>query len=561
MSTFVRRHAGLIGINLLCLLTLLPFINKPFHLDDPTYLWPAQQIRQHPLDPFGFDINWYGTRQRMSEAAQNPPLVSYYLAAASLLLGWSEVAMHAAMLLPALGLASGVYVLARRMCDRPVLAAAAFVLAPATWVSCTTVMCDVPMLCLYVWAIYLWVRGIDERRAWFLIAAALAALASALCKYFGITAVPLMIAYALLRGRRGGWWITPLLIPVALLIAYHLWTRATYGHGLVAQAAAYAVRSRGNEIGGVVTRAIVLAGFVGGCGATVALAWIISSPRRATLLLALAIVAILALALHRPLTAGLAHTGGVHRARAALQLGLFAAGGVLLIVVSVRGWRRERDADATLLLLWIAGTLVFVACLNWTINGRVILPMLPALAMLALRRMPANAASIPWHRRAECGVALGALLALLAAVADDSLARAARDGPLALARQVENVHAAKWFDGHWGVQWYLEARPEKDFRILDTAESVVQPGDLLLLPREGANLADVPPQAITPALASVEIATFPLAATMDIDSSAGFYSDRFGGLPFSLGQPSPQQFTINQAVQKIVLRDQFAAKR
>src|SRR5437867_1384751 len=187
MRAHPGRHAGLIGVNLLVLAALLPFINKPFHLDDPTYLWPAEQIRGYPGDPFGFPVNWYGYKQPMAEAAQNPPGVSYYLAAASLMLGWSEVAMHAAMLLPALGLAAATYLLARRFCDRPFLAAAMAMLATATLVSATTVMCDLPMLCCYVWAVYLWVRGIDQQRASLLVLAAAAASASIPCKYFGIT--------------------------------------------------------------------------------------------------------------------------------------------------------------------------------------------------------------------------------------------------------------------------------------------------------------------------------------------------------------------------------------
>src|SRR5438045_3749234 len=81
---------------LLALLTvalLLPFLNKPVHLDDPMYIWAAQRIVHHPLDFFGFTVNWYGVPRPMAHEMQNPPGVCYYLAATSLLLGWSEVAM------------------------------------------------------------------------------------------------------------------------------------------------------------------------------------------------------------------------------------------------------------------------------------------------------------------------------------------------------------------------------------------------------------------------------------------------------------------------------------
>src|SRR6516164_8039620 len=52
---------------------LLPFVGKAYHIDDPLFVWTAQQISQHPFDFFGFDVNWYATRQPMAAVTQNPP--------------------------------------------------------------------------------------------------------------------------------------------------------------------------------------------------------------------------------------------------------------------------------------------------------------------------------------------------------------------------------------------------------------------------------------------------------------------------------------------------------
>src|SRR4029434_6040713 len=62
---------------------LIPFINKAFHMDDPLFLWTAQQISQHSRDPFGFSVNWYRTVLPMFSVIQNPPLSSYYMAGAA----------------------------------------------------------------------------------------------------------------------------------------------------------------------------------------------------------------------------------------------------------------------------------------------------------------------------------------------------------------------------------------------------------------------------------------------------------------------------------------------
>ena len=60
-------------------LGLLPFADKAFHMDDPQFLWPAQQILSHPADFYGFSINWFWTELPMAEATSNPPLTAYVM--------------------------------------------------------------------------------------------------------------------------------------------------------------------------------------------------------------------------------------------------------------------------------------------------------------------------------------------------------------------------------------------------------------------------------------------------------------------------------------------------
>src|SRR5438067_13909782 len=84
---------------LLALITaaaLAPFFNKAFNADHPLFLWMAQRIAKHPLNPYGFDVNWSSFTQPMSLVMQNPPLCSYYIAAVAPLLGWSALALHGA---------------------------------------------------------------------------------------------------------------------------------------------------------------------------------------------------------------------------------------------------------------------------------------------------------------------------------------------------------------------------------------------------------------------------------------------------------------------------------
>src|SRR5438874_10908769 len=121
---------------------LAPFLHKAFHIDDPLFLWMAHQISQHPADPYGFSVNWYASAQPMFSIMQNPPLSAYYMALAASFLGWGELAMHGAFLVPAVAAVLGTFFLAQRLSGSPLLGALLVFFTPVFLVSDTTVMCE-----------------------------------------------------------------------------------------------------------------------------------------------------------------------------------------------------------------------------------------------------------------------------------------------------------------------------------------------------------------------------------------------------------------------------------
>jgi 4-amino-4-deoxy-L-arabinose transferase-like glycosyltransferase len=177
---------------------LVPFVDKAFCIDNPLFLWAAAQIQAHPLDFYGCEVNWYGTMQPLYEVMKNPPLACYYRAAAAALVGRSEPALHAAFLLPAIGAIWGTWLLARSLCGQPVSAALAALVTPASLVSSTNLMCDTTMLCLWTWAIALWIRGLNSANGGWLAAASVLIAAAGLTKYFAISLIPLLAVYTIL---------------------------------------------------------------------------------------------------------------------------------------------------------------------------------------------------------------------------------------------------------------------------------------------------------------------------------------------------------------------------
>src|SRR5947207_13437633 len=193
---------------------LAPFLHRSFHIDDPLFLWTAQQISQHPADAYGFSVNWYVTAKPMFSIMQNPPLNAYYMALAAKFLGWTELAMHGAFLVPAVAAVLGTFFLAQRLSGSPLLGALLMLLTPVFLVSATTVMCDVWLLALWVWSVNYWLRGLELTNSWLLLLASLLVAAAALTKYFGASLVPLLAVYTLVQGRRLTSRLLFLLIPV-----------------------------------------------------------------------------------------------------------------------------------------------------------------------------------------------------------------------------------------------------------------------------------------------------------------------------------------------------------
>ena len=159
----VRRDMILLALGTLALCGL--FLGKAYHIDDTLVVWTAQRITAHPADFYGFEVNWFGFYAPMVQVYLNPPGAAYYAAAFGALFGWSEPVMHGSMALMAVALVLGVYWLARQLNGNPLPAAVLALVSPGVLVSMGTMMTDLPMTALWVWATALWLHGLDERQS------------------------------------------------------------------------------------------------------------------------------------------------------------------------------------------------------------------------------------------------------------------------------------------------------------------------------------------------------------------------------------------------------------
>lgn len=537
------RRELLLALAIVCGALAL-FAGKAFTIDDTLFLWLARHLQESPLDFYGFDVNWYGIDQPMHAVTKNPPLAGYFLALAAALVGWSERALHLAFLVPAAAAVSGTYLLARRMSSRPLEATLIGLLTPAFVVCSTGVMCDTTMLAFWCWSIWCWMRGLDqERQRWLALAAVLAA-AAGLSKYFGVSLVPLLAAYTVLRRRRLSRELLHLLVPIAVLAAYQLATQSMYGRGLLLDAADYAsaVRaSSGSRVG--FSKTLIGLAFAG----TATLPALAVAPfvwRRGVWTGGLAVLVLLCIT--AAAGGGLLGIVPVHfeslTYAVRVQHVLLAASGACALALLVQDVRDERDPERWLLALWIAGTLAFASFLNWVDNGRSNLPLAPAVGILLARRLsraPALAS------RTQRGLRIAALagcagLALAVGYGDLRWANEVRSS----AERILAAHARPdrtlWFSGHWGLQHYLESGGA---RAISIGTDRLEAGDVLVFPSNNVSTLAFAKADVTP-LEELEHARGTLVHTVNPRLGVCFYASSLGSTPLAFGSAPPDRYQV-----------------
>ena len=506
-----------------------PFLGKPFNVDDPLFIWAAQHIQQHPANPYSFTVEWGWTRFPMWKVTENPPLVCYYLALTGALFGWSEWALHSALLAPAVAVVLGTRRLAGHFCGRPVFAALLALFMPVFLISANTVMCDIAMLAFWVWAIVLWIEGLEAGSINKLAMSGVLMALAEMTKYYGACLIPLLAAYAVARQLPVRKWGQCLIIPAGVLCLYQYGTAAMYGESLLYRAMDYATYYQGQAGASRMQNGVCGLMFAGGCLTTV----VFFAPhfwrQRGALFVAAAMLAGILLLLLSPLWKS--HD---NRPWIQAQMILWSMGGMMVLTLALLNVWRRRDAGSILLMLWVGGTFVFAAFCNWSVNGRSILPMTPAAAILIVQWLEKN--SRVMTNAVRLSFLASVLFAVMALCGDFSRAVAVRESVDEVAEKYASRGATLWYEGHWGFQFYMDQAKAKP---MDFKQGGYRPGDYVVVPANNTNL--FPPDARRASLADVFTVAVPgWMTTFSPGLGASFYSSLLGPLPLAIGPADPE---------------------
>ncbi|MFM7142774.1 MAG: hypothetical protein ACKO2K_12770, partial [Alphaproteobacteria bacterium] len=189
---------------------------------------------------------------------------------------------------------------------------------------------------------------------------------------------------------------------------------------------------------------------------------------------------------------------------------------------------------------------------NWTANGRSVLPLVPPAAILLARRVADPAATGAEERSDRLlglplavvpSLAVAAAVSLAVAAAEQCVAEAGRAGARAALARAEGHRL--WFEGHWGLQWYLE---EGGAEPIDFEHSPIRPGDRIAVPSYNTNMRPLPEEA-TRLVEVIPLAPAARLTTIHEAVGAGFYAAiATGPLPFGLGYVPADEMRVVEAV-------------
>ena len=410
-------------------------------------------------------------------------------------------------------------------------------------------MCDPMMLALWLWAAILWIEGLEPQRPLFLLASALLIGACELTKYFGASLILLLFVYSLVRQRRVGSWAWYLLLPVAVLVGYELLTAKMYGHGLLFTAADFSRKRRLFAHATKAARALVGLSYTGGSAliglALAPIVWSHKQVMTGMLCSGLAALLVMRRLVGLGVAAGLPQVSAVrneHWLIISIQLVLFISGGISVLALAAADYWHERDADSLFLASWVVGTFLFTAFVNWTINARSVLPLIPATGILLARRL-GKIRQAPHPRFATSiaiALSLSGLMSLWIARADTELANTARSTAFRIHGRTHDRGGTLWFIGHWGFQYYMESLGAHP---LDWLNPQVNGGDFVAVPYNNLWVDDKSNDFLGDR-EQFRVQLSSHASTICPELGAGFYDSHWGLLPYVVGRIPAGHYSI-----------------
>ncbi len=553
-----ERKKELAWILVITFVPLLLFAQKPFHIDDSAFLEIAQNILQHPLDPFhgkvalvdhDYEIfRLLGKTPNTFESMSHPPLVPYLMAAVIKLNGGvDEFVLHLAFLIFPLIAALSVFYIAVRFCDAPLLAVLLLVTCPIFMVNAQNLMTDVPAIALTLCTLAVFVYAVERQKTSFAVISGILGGLAALTRYPGLITPLLLVAYSVIS--RKGFRLSILAASISIIIfgiwvgqniavysTPHIWASFSFYKDF------YSDHSFGFK--DTVVKALSNFAAVGGCAFLPVMFLFIFRRKRFSMAFGISVAVSAALTLWlRARTDILADytTAQVVTFYCFFLAGVFVVAEAVRIVLQAF---KETDMQVTrkqviqFLAVWLFLTLIPALFLLPFGTGRYMLPVLFPL-ILVLTVAPAENFRLG-QKVAPAIIAATFVVGLVLSWTDFEFALTYKVFPQTIRETYRKEKL--WFIGEWGFRYYMK---QHGAVYLLSEDSTPSTGDIIIRP-EIAGLHRMGEPVSQRCLEYDPFLVFTLdpVRVMNYTAKAGFYGHGFGLLPFSLSGAPLERFEI-----------------
>jgi hypothetical protein len=500
---------------------LLPFLNRPFTIDDPLFIREARHALVDPLHPADFEQVWNaGDRQRLSQYLLGGTLPAYVLLPVAALGGREWIAHLYQFLLLCGFLVAGISVARRLGCDSRQASTVGLLIAsnPVTLAMAATCMPDV-MAAMFGMAGLDRLLSFREQRRWGAgVASGVLLAAAVLCR---ASTAPLLLVGALLlwprTWRHAAEWFWPLAVALVLTTVFISLNRGPAAHATVGAAfqSLTSVRNVPRNLvaflcyqslaGPLLVYSLLYRGwkFAGIVAGLVALGVVLSKVDDSANLVLYAVPAALGVCL-------VAAAAGLGSALKRPRSDAFPFPGALPLFV------------------WLACGMVALPYVH--MSAKYLLPGVPAAALLIVlhaarvrqQRYPLTVALL---------VAFGWISGALIVWGDTALASSQREAVDRLIVPRLRGGSRVWAGGQWAFLSYAE---DAGATALANTPPLPSPGDTIVISRlDYYGMLDHLPihRELLNTQADRRCGPF----VLNRHFGAGFYSIRFGYLPFALG--------------------------
>jgi Dolichyl-phosphate-mannose-protein mannosyltransferase len=542
-----KKLAWILGITLA---PLLLFAQKPFHIDDSAFLEIAQNILEHPLDPFhgsvalvDYDYQIFkrlGKAPNTFESMSHPPLVPYLMAAVITLRGRiDEFTLHLAFLIFPVMAALSAFYISERFCERPLIAVLVLVTTPIFMVNAQNLMTDVPAMALSLCSVAVFIYSAEhEQTAYALLAGALGGLA-ALARYPGLISPLLLIIYSIItqKGLRlsifaavvsaavfGIW----LIDNFAIYSTAHIWASYKFYK--------YFYDYLGFGVKHTLIKVVSDFSAIGGCAFLGAIALFYFKKKNRFVVFAIALViAALLIFLLKKYTLALADYSNLQIVAlfCFLSAGIYFVAETIGVVIQNAG-----TPEMKFLAVWLFLTLVPALFLLPFGTGRYMLPALFPMILILIADL--DRVLSKGRKLISAVIVITFVFGLMLSWTDFELALGYKVFPDSFRKNYPKDKL--WFIGEWGFRYYMKQQGGVYLLSDDTAPAS---GGIIVKPQM-AGMHQMAESISQDCLVSepFEILSPNPFRVLNFTAKAGFYSSGYGLLPFGLSQAPIESFDV-----------------